>query len=220
MTPLPRLYLITDRRRVPDGDLAGALEAPLAAGVRLVQLREKDLGARALCALARAVKARTDRAGAALLINDRADVALAVGAAGVHLTGAEPPVADVRALLGPKALIGVSTHTVGEARAAAAGGADFVTFGPVFDTPSKRGMGTPVGLEALARAARETGVPVFGLGGIGPVEAPRVAAGGCHGIAVISAVLGADDPAAAARDLLGALAGALRGHSTAPPRGR
>jgi len=206
VTPLPRLYLITDRRRVPGGDLPAALEAALAGGVRLVQLREKDLGARALCDLARAVKARTDRAGAALLINDRADVALAVGAAGVHLTSAEPPVADVRALLGPKALIGVSTHGVAEARAAAAGGASFVTFGPVFDTPSKRGMGAPVGLEALAEAAREAGVPVFGLGGIGAAEGPRVAATGCHGIAAISGLLGAVDPAAAARALLEALA--------------
>jgi thiamine-phosphate pyrophosphorylase len=211
VTPLPRLYLITDRRRVPDGDLAAALEAPLAAGVRLVQLREKDLTTRALCELARAVQAVTDRAGAALVINDRADVALAVGAAGVHLTSADPPVAETRALLGPDALIGVSTHTLDEARAAADGGASFVTFGPVFDTPSKRGMGAPVGL--AVRAAR---VPGFALGGIGPAEAPRVAATGCHGIAVISAVLGAADPAAAARDLAEALAGASRGPSTGP----
>lgn len=214
--PLPRLYLITDRRRVPDGDLPRALRAPLAAGVRLVQLREKDLGARALCALARAVKAVTDRAGASLLINDRADVALAVGAAGVHLTSADPPVAEVRALLGREALIGVSTHTLAEARAAAAGGASFVTFGPVFETPSKRGLGAPVGLSALAEAARGAGVPVFALGGVGTAEVPRVAATGCHGIAVISAVLAAPDPGAAARDL----AGALRRASTPAPQDR
>jgi len=213
VTPLPRLYLITDRRRVPGGDLLAALEGALSGGVRLVQLREKDLGARALCDLARAVKARCDRAGAALLINDRADVARAVGAAGVHLTSAEPPVADVRALLGPEALIGVSTHTLDEARAAAAGGASFVTFGPVFDTPSKRGMGTPVGLAALAEAAREAGVPVFGLGGIGAAQGPQVATTGCHGLAAISAVLGTDDPAKAARTLLAALAGPPEGAS-------
>jgi thiamine-phosphate pyrophosphorylase len=216
VTPLPRLYLITDRRRVPDGDLSAALEAPLAAGVRLVQLREKDLTTRALCELARAVRAVTDRAGAALLINDRADVALAVGAAGVHLTSADPPVAEARALLGPDALIGVSTHTLDEARAAADGGASFVTFGPVFDTPSKRGMGAPVGLAALAEAVAQVRVPVFALGGIGPARAAKVAATGCHGIAAISAVLGAADPAAAVR----ALAGALEEHSTQAPRDR
>jgi thiamine-phosphate pyrophosphorylase len=210
VTPLPRLYLITDRRRVPDGDLPGAVESALAAGARLVQLREKDLSGRALCALARALKARTDRAGAALLINDRADVALAVGAAGVHLTSADPPVAEVRQLLGPKARIGVSTHAVAEAVAAGRAGADFVTFGPVFDTPSKRDMGAPVGTEALAEAARAAGVPVFGLGGVDVARAARVAATGCHGVAVISAVLAVADPGAATAALLGALEAARR----------
>jgi thiamine-phosphate pyrophosphorylase len=205
VAPLPRLYLITDRHAVPGGDLPGAVGRAVDAGVGLVQLREKDLDARALCALARAVKSRTDRTGARLLINDRADVALAVGAAGVHLTSADPPVAEVRALLGPTALIGVSTHAAQEARAAGRAGASFVTFGPVYDTPSKRGLGRPVGLEALAGAAREAGVPVFALGGIGLPQVAPVAATGCHGIAVISAVLADPDPGAAAAALLGAL---------------
>jgi thiamine-phosphate pyrophosphorylase len=208
--PLPRLYLITDRRRVPDGDVAHAVARAVAAGVRLVQLREKDLSGRALCDLARAVKARTDPAGAALLINDRADVALAVGAAGVHLTSADPPVTEVRALLGPNALIGVSTHHVDEARSAGRAGADFVTFGPVFDTPSKRGLGSPVGPGALADAAR-TAVPVFALGGVDAARVPDLMATGCHGVAVISAVLGAPDPGAAAAALLGALGGSEPG---------
>jgi len=177
---LPRLYLITDRRLVPDGDLAAALAAPITAGVRLVQLREKDLSARDLLSLARAVKARTDAAGASLLINDRADVAVAVGATGVHLTSADPPIAEVRAWLGPTALIGVSTHTPEEAAAAGTQGASFVTFGPVYDTPSKRGMGAPVGTQALAEA-------------------------GAHGIAVIRAVLAEPNPGAAAGRLLGTL---------------
>jgi thiamine-phosphate pyrophosphorylase len=210
VTPFPRLYLITDRRRVPGGDLAGAVARAVAAGVRLVQLREKDLPGRALCDLARAVKARTDPAGAALLINDRADVALAAGAAGVHLTSADPPVAEVRDLLGPKALIGVSTHHLDEVESAGRAGADFVTFGPVYDTPSKRDLGTPVGLDALAGAARAP-VPVFALGGVDAGRVADLMATGCHGVAVISAVLGAPDPGAAAAALLGALEGSERG---------
>jgi thiamine-phosphate pyrophosphorylase len=202
---LPRLYLITDRNLAPDGDLPAALAAPLAAGVRLVQLREKDLSARDLLALARAVKARTDAAGASLLINDRADVARAVGAAGVHLTSADPPIAEVRAWLGPTALIGASTHSPEEAAAAGTQGASFVTFGPVYDTPSKRGMGAPVGTKALAGAVRVAGVPVFALGGVDAARLPEVRDAGAHGIAVIRAVLGEPDPGAAAGRLLGAL---------------
>jgi len=202
---LPRLYLITDRALAPGGDLAAALEAPLAAGVRLVQLRAKDLPARALLALAWALKARTDAAGARLLINDRADVARAVGV-GVHLTSDDPPVAEVRAWLGPEALIGVSTHTPAEAAAAGAAGASFVTFGPVYDTPSKRGLGTPVGIAALAEAVRAAGVPVFALGGVDGTRLEEVQATGAHGVGVIRAVLADPDPGGAARALLGALA--------------
>lgn len=193
MAGLDRLYLITDRGLAPGGDLCAALDGPLAAGVGLVQLREKDLPARDLLAMARAVKARTDAAGARLLINDRADVAVAAGAAGVHLTSADPPVAEVRAWLGPDALIGVSTHTAAEAARAGRAGASFVTFGPVFDTPSKRGLGTPVGTAALGEAVRSAGVPVFALGGVDRGRLAQVAATGCHGIAVIRAVLAAPD---------------------------
>jgi thiamine-phosphate pyrophosphorylase len=197
---LPRLYLVTDRTLVPGGDLPAALAAPLASGVRLVQLREKDLPARELIALARAVKARTDAAGAALLINDRADVAVAIGAAGVHLT-----VAEVRAWLGPEALVGVSTHTPAEAAAAGMRGASFVTFGPVYDTPSKRGMGAPAGARKLADAVAAAGVPVFALGGVDAARLAEVRAAGAHGIAVIRAVLADPDPGGAAGRLAGAL---------------
>jgi thiamine-phosphate pyrophosphorylase len=203
---LPRLYLITDRALAPGGDLAAALDGPLAAGVRLVQLRAKDLSARDLLALARGLKARVDAAGASLLVNDRADVARAVGAAGVHLTSADPPVAEVRAWLGPKALIGVSTHTPAEAAAAGGAGASFVTFGPVYDTPSKRDLGTPAGTAALAEAVRSAGVPVFALGGVDAARLAEVRAAGAHGIAVIRAVLADPDPGGAARGLLAALA--------------
>jgi len=200
---LPRLYLITDRHQVPDGDLTGCLAAALSAGARLVQLREKDLPTRDLLALARQVKSLCDRHGARLLINDRADVALRV-ACGVHLTSVHPPVAEVRGLLGPGALIGVSTHSAAEMAHAAGGGADFVTLGPVFDTPSKRGMGTPLGLSALHDAACGSALPVFALGGIKVDQIGCILASRVHGVALISAVMAADDPAAATADLIAA----------------
>ncbi|MBI5137895.1 MAG: thiamine phosphate synthase [Nitrospirae bacterium] len=205
MATLPPLYLITDRRQVPGGDLLGALDAALAAGVRLVQLREKDLDARALHDLARRVKVLADRHGAGLLVNGRADIALDLGI-GVHLPGATPPVAAVRALLGPRALIGVSTHRLDEVRRAADGGASFVTFGPVFDTPSKRALGAPVGTALLARAVAAAGpVPVFALGGVRRARLAELRGTGCHGVALISEVLAAPDPGPVAADLLAAL---------------
>jgi len=200
---LPRLYLITDRHQVPGGDLLACLEAALKAGVRLVQLREKDLSARALLVLAREVQALCLRHGARLLVNDRADVARAVGA-GVHLTSSDPPVREVRALLGAETLIGVSTHHPQDILRAATEGASLVTFGPVFDTPSKRGMGTPQGLEGLALAARGAALPVFALGGIKNAHSDSIMAAGAHGVAVISAIMANADPGRAAADLLAA----------------
>lgn len=205
MAPLPPLYLITDRQLVPGGDLCAALDAALAAGARLVQLREKDLSARDLHALAARVKALCDRHGATLLVNGRADIALALGI-GVHLPGAEPPVAAVRRLLGPGLPIGVSCHSLAELRHAAGGGASFATFGPVFDTPSKRALGHPVGPVALAEAVRATPLPVFALGGVRRARLGALKGTGCHGVALISEVLADPDPGRATRDLLAAIA--------------
>jgi len=195
MGPLPRLYLITNRHQVDGGDLLTALEAAMVAGVRLVQLREKDLTARDLLALGRRVKALTDRYGAKLLINGRADVALALGA-GVHLPSVDPPMAAVRAMLGADALIGVSCHSDAEVAAAGRGGASFATFGPVYDTPSKRGMGDPVGVSALARVVAVSPIPLFALGGVTPARAGALRATGCHGFAAISALIGGPNPGA------------------------
>jgi thiamine-phosphate pyrophosphorylase len=199
------LYLITDRRQVPDGDLPRAVARALAGGVRGVQLREKDLCARELYPLARELREITRRAGARLLINDRIDVALAVEADGVHLGGGSLPVQIARRLLGPGRLLGVSTHAVAETVAAREAGADFVTFGPVWFTPSKAPYGPPVGLEALRRACAASPLPVFPLGGVTPDRVPDLLAAGAAGIACISAVLAAGDPAQAAEKLLARL---------------
>lgn len=192
------LYLVTDRTQTQGRALADVVEAAVAGGVDAVQLREKDLSGRALFELARDLRARCTRYGARLLINDRIDVALAVGADGVHLPVNSFAVVDARRLLGPTALIGASAHTPAQARTAAADGADFIVYGPIFDTPSKRAFGPPLGLEALQRVTRELTIPVLAIGGMNAARAPEVRRHGAHGLAMISAILGATDPRAAA----------------------
>jgi len=196
------LYLITDRRQAAGGDLVGAVRSALEGGVRAVQLREKDLSARELLPLARELRRLTAEFGARLLINDRIDVALAVGADGVHLGGGSLPAAEARALLGPQQLIGISTHHQNEIATAADDGADFVTFGPVWFTPSKAAYGAPVGLAALADACTNPALPVFALGGVTAPRLPELFAVGCRRTACIGAILAAPSPAAAARSFL------------------
>lgn len=197
------LYLITDRKQVPPGrTLVETVRCALQGGVRAVQLREKDLPAADLYPLALELRALTHDFGAKLLINDRVDVALAVAADGVHLGGHTLPVGMSRRLLGPEKLIGVSTHRVEEIAAVTEDGADFVTFGPVYPTPTKLPYGTPVGLVSLTEACAISSCPVFALGGIRGEHIADLHLSGCHRIAVISAILSASDPLAEARTLL------------------
>jgi thiamine-phosphate pyrophosphorylase len=199
-----RVYLVTDRGATGGRPLADVVEACLEAGVRTVQLREKDLGGRDLYHLADDLRARTARHGARLLVNDRVDVALAVGADGVHLPGTGFPIETARGLLGAGRLVAVSTHSPPDAAAAARAGADFVVFGPVYETPSKRGYGPPVGLAALAEACRSATVPVVAIGGVTAARVPEARRAGAAGVAVIRALLEAVDPARAVREMLGA----------------
>ena len=198
------LYLITDRAasRRP---LLDAVEESLGAGLRAVQLREKDLGVRELLGLAASLREATRRHGARLLVNDRADVAMAVGADGVQRTHESLPVAALRRVVGDRSLIGASVHSLAEAALAAAQGADFLVFGPVYDTPSKRRYGPPQGLDALARVTGAVTRPVLPVGGITPDRVREVLAAGASGVAVISAILGADRPADATKAFLDAL---------------
>jgi len=202
-----RLYLVTDRHQTLGRPLLDLLGSCLAAGVRAVQLREKDLPARDLYRLALEVRELTRRHGARLLVNDRIDVALAVEADGVHLPTHGLPVAEARRLLGPNRLLGVSTHSPAEAPRAQAEGADFLVLGPIFDTPSKRPFGSPLGPGILRAARTEVAIPLFAIGGITAANAPEVLAAGADGVAVISALLAAPDPGEAARALLAAVGG-------------
>jgi thiamine-phosphate pyrophosphorylase len=210
------LYVITDRQQTAGRPLPAVVEAALRGGAPAFQLREKDLAPRELYPLAQEMRQLTQAYEARLLINDRIDVALAVDAEGVHLTTTSLPVAVARRLLGPERLLGVSTHSLAEAQAAAAGGADFVVFGPVFFTPSKASYGEPVGLEALRAVCAAVALPVLAIGGIKKTNLDRVIAAGAGGIAVISAVIAADDPTAAAQDLLATLHAAKMKTSAQP----
>jgi thiamine-phosphate pyrophosphorylase len=197
---------VTDRHATGGRDLVQVVTAALDAGLPAVQLREKDLGGRALLALAERLRAATARSGALLLVNDRVDVAVAVGADGVQLGGGSLPPDVARRLLAPGRLVGVSTHAAPEVARAAAAGADFCLFGPVYATPTKAAYGPPQGEARLRDAVRAAAVPVLAIGGVGVAEVPRVRDAGAAGVAVIRAILAAPDAAAATRALLGSLA--------------
>ncbi|AJE04235.1 thiamine phosphate synthase [Geobacter pickeringii] len=203
-TPFP-LYLITDRHQTAGRPLLDVVGEALAGGVRGVQLREKDLPPRELLELAHALRELTGRFGARLLVNDRVDIALAAKADGVHLGEASIPADAARRLLGPERLIGVSCHSLAGARGAEERGADFITFGPVFFTPSKASYGPPAGVAALAETVRAVTLPVFALGGITRDNVAEVVGAGAAGIALISAIGTAESPREAARNLLSLL---------------
>lgn len=202
------LCLVTDRAQAPGGDLVGVVAECLDAGLPAVQVREKDLGAADLAALCRRLLSLTRARGALLIVNDRVDVALAVGADAVQRTGTSLPIADIRAVAGTRLRVGASVHSLDEALSAERAGADWVVFGPVYDTPSKRPYGPPQGLVRLAETARALRIPVIAIGGITPARVGEVCEAGARGVAAISAILGASSPATATRAFLDALAGA------------
>jgi thiamine-phosphate pyrophosphorylase len=210
-----RVYLITDRTKAPGGDLLRTVEEALDGGIRAVQLREKDLSGRELFRLAERMRSLTSRFGAKLLVNDRADVAMAVGADGVHLGGLSIPAAEARRLLGNRAIVGCSAHNAREIENAEAAGADFAVYGPVYATPSKAPYGPPVGIASFSEVCRTSGIPVFALGGVGPERVSEVMRAGGHGVALISAIIAAADPRAAASELLALAAPAAAASSAA-----
>lgn len=197
------LYLITDRTQVARGQtLYTAVKAALQGGVKAVQLREKDLSADELLPLAKRLRVLTTSHGARLFINDNLDIALKVKADGVHLGEHSLSAAAARQRLGADYLIGVSTHSKKDILLAAEQGADFVTFGPVYATPSKAAYGAPQGLAALAEVCKASRLPVFALGGITPEKVTDVYAAGASGIALISAIIAHPTPRTAAQDFM------------------
>jgi len=200
------LCLVTDRAQTRGRDLVTVVTECLAAGLPAVQVREKDLGAGELATLCRQLRRVTRERGALLVVNDRVDVALAVGADAVQRTHTSLAVDDMRAVAGGRLRIGASVHSLDDARHAEAQGADWLVFGPVYDTPSKRQYGQPQGLERLTAVTRAVRIPVLAIGGITPERVGEVRGAGARGVGVISAILAAGSPADATRSFLKALA--------------
>ena len=208
MAGAPALQLVTDRHAVSGRTLAEAVEAALQGGVTRVQVRERDLPGGPLLALVEemlALAARHGKGKVSVVVNDRLDVALAAGAAGVHLPGAGLPLKPVRAHAGARFRIGRSVHSLAEARAAEKDGATEILFGPIFETPSKASFGPPQGIEALRKVAESVRIPVWAIGGITAETAPALKGLPIAGLAAIGAFATAADPARAAADLRAAL---------------
>ncbi len=198
-----RLYVITDRARCAPRSLLDVIDDACAAGVRAVQLREKDLPHDELRRLAVETLDVTRRHGALMFLNQHQPLE-GIQVDGLHFpesTPSLPKVADT--------LAGASTHSLESATAAAAAGADFITFGPVYETPSKKQFGPPRGIAALAAVARAVDIPVFALGGVTPERARECVAAGAHGVAVIGAVMESKDVAATVKRFKDALGGTL-----------
>jgi thiamine-phosphate pyrophosphorylase len=197
-----KLYLITDRTQTKGRDLLWLIEQALDAGVKAIQLREKDLAARDLFLLAEKVSQLCRNYGCSLFVNDRLDIALAVNAAGVQLGNASVPIALARQLLGAQKMIGVSTHSFKEAMEAQRQGADFVLFGPIYFTPSKAAYGAPQGLAKLKEIAGKVSLPVYAIGGIKLENILDLRSMGISGVALISAIMSSDAPKKATSDFL------------------
>ena len=192
-----RLYLVTPVRV----DLEDFLEAAIRGGVDIVQVRERDLTDGELLRALEGVRAVTHRLGVPLVVNDRPDLAVLCGADFVHVGQDDLPARDVRALMGPRALIGVSAATVEEGVAAEREGADYLGVGAIYATGTKPDAGAPVGLDRLREIGRAVRLPLVGIGGITADNAAAVIRAGASGVAVITAVTLAEDMTAAARRL-------------------
>lgn len=195
------LYLVTSQTLSGGRTTTEIVAAALAAGVTLIQLREKEMPLREYVDLALRVRAMTAERGALLMINDRLDVAMAVGADGVHLGQEDFPVAAARELA-PGLIIGASTHSVEEAERAQADGASYVNIGPLFPTGTKQWAGEFLGIRGLRKIAAHVRIPFTVMGGIKREHIPELVAAGARVIALVTAVTQAADPEAAARELL------------------
>ncbi len=195
------LYLVTDERLSRGRPTTEIVRAAIRGGVDAVQLRGKELPIREQLAIGRALRMITSEAGVLFIVNDRVDLALALDADGVHVGQDDLPADVVRRLVGPGQIVGVSAATIAEARAARDDGADYIGVGPIWGTATKADAGAAVGPGLITTLKGAVELPMVGIGGIGAGNAAQVIAAGGDGVAVVSAIVSADDPEAAARDL-------------------
>ena len=195
------LHLVTDRNLSLGRDLLDIVQAAVQGGVSVVQLREKECDTREFVELGRAVAAVLKPAGVPLLINDRVDVALAVGADGVHIGQSDMPYADARRLLGSEAIIGLSVESEAHALAAEALDVDYLGLSPVFTTPTKSELTAQLGLDGVNRIRRISRHRLVAIGGLHSGNIASVLRSGADGVAVVSAICSAVDPLQATRQL-------------------
>jgi thiamine-phosphate pyrophosphorylase len=196
-----RLCLVTDRRLAGGRPLEDVILKAVHGGVTAVQLREKSASTREFVGLARAIKALLQPLSVPLIINDRVDVALAAQAEGVHVGQTDMEVRDVRLLMGPAAIVGLSVETVAQAEEAARLDVDYLGVGPVYSTTSKADAAPSLGLEGLSAICACSSHRLLAIGGIQVENAAEVLAHGANGLAVVSAICAAVDPEATAREL-------------------
>jgi len=194
------LYLVTDPAMTAARGLVETVAAALAGGVTMVQLRDKEGPARALVEAGRALLAVLRPRGIPLLVNDRVDVAHAIGADGVHVGQDDLSPAAARTLLGPDAIIGLSLHAAAQ-QSTIGPEVDYVGIGPIFATGTKADAAPALGIAGFATLRSQIALPVVAIGGLTAANTPEVIAAGAEGIAVVSAICTATDPAAAARAL-------------------
>jgi thiamine-phosphate pyrophosphorylase len=207
------LYLVTDRGLACGRSLETVVEAAVRGGVTAVQIREKACSAREFIELGCALKALLDPLGIPLIVNDRVDIALAIGASGVHVGQTDIDCRTARRLVGPEAIVGLSIETVEQAREAAEFDIDYLGVGPVFATPTKTDAAPALGFDGLARVRALSKLPIVAIGGMNAANAGQAIEAGADGIAVVSAICAAADPESAARELRSAVDQARRaGH--------
>jgi thiamine-phosphate pyrophosphorylase len=194
-----RFYAIVDT--AGGQDPAALARMLLEAGARIMQLRLKDAGSRDFLAIAREIAGLCRSHGAMLIVNDRADIARLADAAGVHVGQDDLPLADARAIMGTGSIVGVSTHSVEQARAAAAGGADYIGFGAIY-TGGLKNVARAQGLERLRAVRAAVSLPIVAIGGITETTMPEVLAAGADAVAIITDVVRASDIPAKVRALL------------------
>jgi thiamine-phosphate pyrophosphorylase len=206
-----RLYVITDTRAARGRPLVDLVAAALDGGATAVQLRDKLSDAREQVVLGRELRRLTRAAGALLIVNDRVDVAHAIEADGVHLGQDDLPPAAARAILGPGAIVGGSAGNLVELARSLADGVDYLGVGPMYPTPSKGDAGPAIGPSALAEIRAICHLPIVGVGGIDASNLAPVLVAGADGVALISAIIGAEDVRAAARAIRTAIDRELAG---------